>query len=179
MPRRFDFLVFASAALAFAGAAHADKTSDRPELFRKLIDCRAITDSAQRLACYDTQVSALDVAEKKKDLVVVDRAQMKETRKSLFGFTIPKFGIFGSGGDKEMKADDISEIDAVVEAARPIASGNWSITLAKDAGTWETMNALDQPPKSGDKVHIKKALVGSYLGSIGNLNRGVRFRRVN
>lgn len=178
MPTRFEFLVFASAALAFAGAAYADKTNDRPELFRKLIDCRAITDSAQRLACYDAQVGALDVAEKKKDLVVIDRVQLKETRKSLFGFTMPKFGIFGSSGDKEMKADDIVEIDAAVDSARPIASGNWSIKLTKDAGTWETISALDQPPKGGDKVHIKKALIGSYLGSIGYLNRGVRFRRV-
>jgi hypothetical protein len=178
MLTRLEILAFASAALAFAGAAHAEKTNDRPELFRKLIDCRAIADNVQRLACYDAQVGALDVAEQKKDLVVVDRAQMKETRKSLFGFTLPRLGIFGSGGDKEIKADDISEIDSLVESARPIAGGNWSIKLANDAGTWETLNALDAAPKGGDKVHIKKAMMGSYLGSIGNFNRGVRFRRV-
>jgi hypothetical protein len=177
MTTRTGILVFAGAVLAFADTASAAKTNDRPELFRKLIDCRAISDSAQRLACYDTQVGALDVAEKKRDLVVVDRAQMRETRKSLFGFALPNFGIFGGKADKEIQAEDVSEIDATLASARAIAGGNWSMVLANGAGTWETMNPLDFPPKSGDKVHIKKGLMAGYLGSIG-YNRGVKFRRV-
>jgi hypothetical protein len=170
-------LGLAGAVLAFAGAASAGKTADRPELFRKLIDCRVIADSAQRLACYDTQVGALDTAEKKRDLVVVDRAQMRETRKSLFGFSLPNFGIFGGKADKEIQAEDVSEINATLASSRGIAGGNWSLVLANGAGTWETMNPLDFAPKSGDKVHIKKGLMAGYLGSIG-YNRGVKFRRV-
>jgi len=177
MVTRPKILAIASAALALASAASAQKTADRPELFRKLIDCRAITDSAQRLACYDAQVGALDVAEKKRDLVVVDRAQMRETRKSLFGFALPNFGIFGGKADKEIQAEDVSEIDTTLTSARVIAGGNWSLVLANGAGTWETMNPLDLTPKSGDKVHIKKGLMAGYLGSVG-YNRGVKFRRV-
>lgn len=167
-------------ALTFASAASAKEMRDSPELFRNLLDCRSIADSNQRLACFDKATGALDEAQKKRDLVVVDRKQIRETRKSLFGFTLPKIGIFGGDDDKDDKradADEIQEIESVVEGARPIQGGNWSLRLAKDAGTWETTSTLTVDPRAGDKVKIKKASLGSYLGSVG-INRGVRFRRV-
>ncbi|MBO9379415.1 hypothetical protein GG804_21815 [Sphingomonas histidinilytica] len=170
-------MVILAAALAVTAPASAEKTHERPELFRNLLNCRAITDNAARLACYDQSASALEQAEAKKDLVVVDRKEIRETRKSLFGFTLPKIGLFG-GGDKE-EGDDkdaITELQSSVQAARMIGGGNWSLSLV-DGGTWETMSALNDAPRSGDKVRIKKASLGSYLGQVG-INRGVRFRRV-
>jgi hypothetical protein len=169
-------LVLAGAVLAFAGAASAGKTTDRPELFRKLIDCRAMTDSAERLACYDTQVGALDVAEKKRDLVVVDRAQMREARKSLFGFSVPKIGLFGGG--KEEAEEDVKSIDSTISSVRRISFDKWSITLSNNAGTWETVSQIKFDPQPGQAIGIKSAMMGSYLGSFGS-NKGVRFRRVD
>ncbi|MES2497495.1 MAG: hypothetical protein V4618_15380 [Pseudomonadota bacterium] len=164
--------------IASATAASAEKTREQPELFRNLLNCRAIADNAARLACFDQSTSALQQAEAKKDLVVVDRKEIRETRKSLFGFTLPKIGLFGGGDDeKEETKEAVIELQSTVEAARPIAGGNWSLRLADGAGTWETMSAMVDAPRAGDKVRIKKATLGSYLGQIG-INRGVRFRRV-
>jgi hypothetical protein len=179
---RIATLAFGTAALSFAAAASAAMPAARPQLLVKLVECRAITDAAQRLACYDAQVSALDAAEKKKDVVVMDRAQVRETRKSLFGFTLPSLNLFSGGGgkaDKDDAVDDITEIDSTVTAVRALQGAGWSLVLANGAGTWETSDPLTKDhPEVGAKIHIKKALVGSYLGSIG-YNHGVRFRRVN
>jgi hypothetical protein len=161
--------------IGLASAAAAEKPRNRPELFNKLLDCRAIADNSQRLACYDQSVGAIEEAEKKKDLVVVDRKEIRETKKSLFGFTLPKIGLFT--GDKDDDKDEVSEISSTVEIARMVKGGAWSLRLADDAGTWETISDLKADPRPGDKVRIKKASLGSYLGQVG-ISRGVRFRRV-
>jgi hypothetical protein len=170
---RMTFLLLAGVALA--SAATAEKARNRPELFDKLLACRGVADSAQRLACYDQSVGAMEEAEKKKDIVVVDRKEIRETKKSLFGFTMPKFGLLS--GDKEDDKDEVKEINGVVETARVVGGGDWSLRLASDAGTWDTDGSLIADPRPGDKVHIKKAALGSYLGSVG-INHGVKFRRV-
>ena len=149
------------------------EAKDRPELLNKLIGCRALTDAASRLACYDAQVTAIDAAEQKQDLVVMDRAQVRETRKSLFGFTLPSFSL---GGRKLDKADEIEEVEGTVETLRKSASG-WLLTVKGAPGTWQTGDMLGAP-SIGNKVRIRKAAMGSYLGTVG-FERGVRFRRVD
>ena len=62
------------AALAIPALAQAQE-APRPELLNRLTDCRAMTDPAARLSCYDTAVEALDAAERQGEVVVVDRAQ--------------------------------------------------------------------------------------------------------
>lgn len=155
--------------------ATAQRPHDRPDVFAKLIDCRQIAENAQRLACFDRAVDALDAAERRKDVVVVDREQMRHARKSLFGFTLPRIGLFG-GGKEEVEAD-VSAIDGTIATVRRISSENWSIGLGDDAGIWETMAPIKFDPRVGQKIHISKATMGSYLGSFGS-NKGVRFRRV-
>jgi len=170
------YMTFAAMAAALASAAQAKSGSDgvagRPELLNRLVDCRSLADATARLACYDTQVGAIDLAEKKQDLVVMDRAQVRETRKSLFGFTLPKFSL---GGRKLDEHDDIAEINSTVASARQTANG-WIVTLA-DGGIWES-NELNTQPRVGEKVHIRKASFGSYLGSIDS-GRGASFRRLS
>jgi hypothetical protein len=157
-----------------AVSAQAEKQVERPALFSKLVECKAIADSTQRLACYDAQVSAIDAAEKKQDLVVMDRAQIRETRRSLFGFTLPRFTL---GGKKVDDADDVQEIETTIRTARR-AGYDWVLTLEDDNGTWQTSEPLGKdPPKAGTKIRIKKALMGSYLATIG-ISRGVRLKRV-
>jgi len=165
----------AGAFLALAPAAPAASATGRPELFAKLVECRSLADPTQRLTCYDTQVGALDAAEKKKDVVMMDREQVRETRRSLFGFSLPNVGLFG--GKKEV-VEDVGEIDSTIISAQPIANDRWSLVLAGEAGTWETSSPVKFDPRAGQKIHISKATMGSYLGSFGS-NRGIRCRRVN
>jgi hypothetical protein len=160
---------------ASAGAAGAKDA--RPAIFQKLVDCRAQQDAALRLACYDAQVAALDDAEAKKELVVVDKAQMKQARKSLFGFSIPKISLFG-GGDDDQDEEELRILETTVSSARQMNDGNWRIQLA-DGVYWRQMEAKDIfAPKSGDKIKIRRASMGSYLANI-NGRSAFRIKREN
>ena len=50
-----------------------------------------------RLACFDAAAARLDEAEKKGDIVVVDRRQAQEVRRQAFGFTLPSLTLFDRG----------------------------------------------------------------------------------
>jgi len=173
LPRMAALMTMSSMVVA---AAAAEKPRARPELFDQLIGCKTISDAPRRLACYDQSVGAIEEAERKQDLVIVDRGQIRETRKSLFGFSLPRIGLFGGGKDEGGK-DEISEIQSIVASVRSVRGGDWSLRLADDAGTWETISPVTVAPRAGDKIRIRKAALGSYLGQVG-INRGVRFRRV-
>src|SRR6059058_4668534 len=67
---------------------------------QSLLACRAVTDSAQRLACYDKATGAFAEAVSKKEVVVIDKVRATEAKRSLFGFSVPNFaGLFGGGDD--------------------------------------------------------------------------------
>lgn len=178
--------VAAAAALLLAvqpGAAHAaEQRTDRPEIFRKLVDCRAIADATQRLACYDEQVSALDAAEAKQDVVVVDRGQIKKARRSLFGLTLPTLSIFGNrdGEEKQEEGDGFTEIEATIERASFNAGINRWIIILDDGARWVQSDTRDIPrsPKPGMKIKIRKAAMGSYLANIDG-QIAIRVRREN
>ena len=75
-------LVFAAVPLfATATTAAEPKQLPRPALFKELVDCRAIADSAARLQCYDATVAKVDAAEQRKELVIVDQAEVKKARR--------------------------------------------------------------------------------------------------
>lgn len=155
-------------ALAFAPArtAAAPATPQRPEIFSKLIDCRAIADGTQRLACYDRQVAAMDAAAQRDEVVVLDKEGLKKTRRTLFGFTFPKLPFLGSDND-EMKPE-FAAIEAKITAAREIGYGKWSLRLEDDA-EWQSVEAIkNRIPRSGMTIEIKRGALGSYVGRIGD-----------
>ncbi len=158
-------------------AGAADVKAARPAMFQKLIDCRTQQDAALRLACYDAQVAALDDAETKKELVVVDKAQMKQARKSLFGFSLPKISLFG-GGEDDQDEEDLKVLETSVSGARQMNDGTWRIQLA-DGVYWRQIEAKDIfAPKSGDAIKIRRAAMGSYLATI-NGRSAFRIKREN
>lgn len=166
--------------LCLAGATPAlaaDSKDGRPAVFQKLVDCRAQADNAQRLACYDAQVAALDAAESKKELVVVDKAQMKQARKSLFGFSLPRISLFG-GGEDDADEEEMKVLETTVSGARQMNDGNWRIQMA-DGVYWRQIEAKDIfPPKVGDTIKIRRASMGSYLANI-NGRAAFRIKREN
>jgi hypothetical protein len=175
------YLAALGAVAAIGAGAAVVKPQPVPDAFKGLIDCRAISASDQRLACYDKQVETLDAAQKNKDIVVVSKAQVREARRSLFGFTLPNFSLFNGGKanakeDKEAKAEEITRLETTLVSASQLRNGNWSLTLT-EGGTWETTTELAIDPRAGDTVVINKASLGSYLGHVG-ANHGVRMRRV-
>ena len=144
-----------------------------PKIFQDVVQCRVITDSAQRLACFDRSVGALAAAQQSKDLFVADKEAMREARRGLFGFSLPKMKIFG---DDDME-QDVDSIESTIAAAVPGAKG-YIFTL-KDGARWmQTDGAYMDKPKAGSKIRIKRAAMGSFFGTINN-NPGVRVERLN
>ncbi len=169
-------LVLALGVLALSGGAAAaqPKAEGRAAIVQKLMDCRKLTDNAARLACYDQSTAALDQAEAKGDVVIVDREQAKQVRKQAFGFTIPSISIFSKGEEKE----ETDSFEGVLAGASQNRGGFWVFKL-EDGAVWSQVVAEDlfRSPKPGMKVKIRKAALGSYMMTIDNQG-GFKARRV-
>ena len=144
-----------------------------PEVFTQLIECRVLSDAGARLACYDVRSGQLQAAQEKHDIVVIDRAAMQDAKKGLFGLSLPKLRLFGSGGE-----NDIAQLDGTVETASQYDYGRWRLTLS-DGSVWDQIDtevmAID--PRNGSKVVIKRASMGGFKASV-NGQPAVRVRRI-
>jgi hypothetical protein len=108
--------------------------------------------------------------------VVSLEAAVRETRRSLFGFQIPKLPFF-SGDDSADAVPD--QIESTVKAVEEIGRGRYRIVIADHDAVWET---IDSPmrlnaPRKGDKIIIKRGLIGAYFLRIDG-QVGVKGRRV-
>lgn len=75
-------LVFAAVSGVSAGTQEATGTNPADALAA----CRGIADSAARLSCFDRTAEAFVRARDNKEVVVLERAEIQKTRRSLFGF---------------------------------------------------------------------------------------------
>jgi hypothetical protein len=160
----------------FAGPAMAKDPPKQSPLIGALEACRAVPDPTQRLACYDKEAGALLTAAQTGEVAVVDKAEARRARKSLFGFAMPNLPFFS--GDKS--ADEVSDtLESTVTKANGIGYGKFRITIAEGNAVWETTETYStmREPRSGDKISIKRGPLGSYMLRIGK-NRGVKGRRV-
>ena len=139
----------------------------------KLSACRKLTDRDARLDCFDRETATIDEAIARKDIVVVDREAVRETRKSLFGFELPKLPFFG-GDDKDEPAQ--TEITAKIASANTIGNGRWQITLDTGAIWQTTESSVLLDPHPGDSVRIRRAAMGGYFMNVSG-ERAVRARR--
>ena len=140
-----------------------------------VVACRAETDGQARLRCFDATVASLAQATSAGSLVVVDREDVRKTRRSLFGFALPKLPFF-SGDDSQDSQSD--RIEANIKSARHLGYDKWLIELDNDAA-WQTTEALTRqaPPKAGQSLTIRKGALGNYFLSIEN-KASVRAMRV-
>ena len=172
----FVLLLLGLAAPALA--QHGDRgQARRPETFEALVHCRTIADAAARLQCYDSAAAALEQAAERRDLVVVDRAQVRESRRRLFGLALPHLPIFG-GGDNDHDDQEISQIESSVASAVRNDLGQWQVRL-QDGGTWlqTDFNMIAVAPRPGQPVVVHRGPLGSYMMRV-NRQPGVRVRRV-
>lgn len=151
----------------------------RPQTFEALVHCRSIAEAAARLQCYDAAAAALEQAAERRDVVVVDRAQVRESRRRLFGLALPRLPIFGGGDNGHDNDDDeIAQIDSTIASAVRNDLGQWQVRL-QDGGTWiqTDFNLLAVPPRPGQPVVVRRGALGSYMMRVGR-QPGVRVRRV-
>jgi hypothetical protein len=162
-------------AVGIPATAEARKAPDTgtPQSIQQLIACRSVADPMQRLACYDRQSDALNVAIAKKDVVVIDKQRATAAKRSLFGFSIPDFGGLFGGGDNDLK-----EIASTVAKVGHDPYGAWVVTLA-DGSTWaQTDDAtLGLGPEKGDKVVVRRGSFGAFFLRV-NEQPGIRVKRI-
>ncbi len=162
--------------LASAGPAMAQSPgAKRAGVLEAAVACRAITGDRERLACYDRAVAALDKAEAADEVVVLDKSQVQETRRSLFGLSLPKIRIFGG----EKRGDtQLQTLDAVVASTTRDQDGRLIFTIA-DGARWHQID--DRPSsrvKRGTKVQFRRAAFGSYFAGFEGTT-SIRVKREN
>jgi len=169
-------LILLISAMAWGSVAQGKMvaTADRvPMPISTLLDCQHVTDSAARLACFDRASANVTQAIGRHDLLVVDREAVRSAKRSLFGFSVPNFGIFG--GDKE----EVKQLDGVLAFASRNRDGGYVLGL-QDGSQWSQID--DRPlaiePRPGDKITVHRAALGSFMLNVGRMP-GIRVKRVN
>lgn len=168
-------IVAAALALGAAPAKAKDPPPQSP-LIIALDKCRALTDAVQRLACFDQAAGTLIAATRTGQVRIVDRGELREARRSLFGFSMPKLPFFAGDESGEGLPDELA---STIKSARSLGNGKYRIVIADFNAVWETTESsisLDDP-RPGQKITIKRGPMGSYFLRIGN-ERGVKGRRV-
>jgi hypothetical protein len=180
MPKSIRNALFGAAALlAMAPAegaysASAPKPPGRAELVKELSACRAVIDPTERLACFDKAAAALDAAQAKGDVVVVDRQQVREVKRQAFGFKLDALSIFNKGGAKEAEDEAIT---TVAKAAYRNATGKWVVTLEGGA-VWRQIDdeELSRDPHPGSQIRVRRATLGSFMMNVDG-QPGIRVHR--
>lgn len=168
MTARALALAIAFAAAASAASAQrraAPPTPERPAVLNQLTACRQVTPDAERLACYDRQVAALEAAEAAREIAVVDRQQIRRTRRSLFGLTLPDLGIFGGDRDEGDDGAAVNEINSTILAIGTGADGRTTYRL-QDNSVWVQTEGRAGFPRSGEAIRIRRGPLGAYLANI-------------
>lgn len=172
-------LILGTAILATGANAQdkEDAITAPPAIYTELVGCKTIADPAQRLACFDEKVAALESATESKQVVIADREQVKEARRGLFGLSLPRIKLFG--GDKDEGAE-IKEIEVKIASVRSLRGSKWLIRL-EDGATWqstEPSRSTSRSPKKGDSIRIKRGSLGSFTAFVNGSRRGFKVKRV-
>lgn len=142
--------------------------------FELLKACRDVLQPTERLACYDKAVGVVVAAEESGDLQIVDREAVSNTRRRLFGFSLPDIDLFrGNGNDEQMDM-----LETTIVSANEIRSRQW-VFQTEEGAVWQISNAPMRlrPLRAGQSVVFKQASMGSYFIRI-NGQTGVKGRRI-
>lgn len=159
-------------ALPVTASAQDAVVPNSDDTIEQLKSCRAIADPTARLACYDREVGIVIAATEDGSLQVVDKADVEETKRGLFGFSLPKIKLFG-GEDGEM-----TELETTITKSRREGRESWVFTT-QEGSVWRIAETKMgwKPPKAGQTVVFKKASMGSYFIRV-NGQIGVKGRRI-
>ena len=111
-------------------------------------------------------------------MVVIDRQQVREGRRRLFGLALPRIPIFGGGdGDDDGDQDQVRTVEGVVASASQDSLGHWMVVLQDDAVWVQTdNNTLALRPRPGHRVVINRGAMGGFMMRVNN-QPGIRVRR--
>lgn len=170
------FVIFLASTTIGAGPVAAQDAADTGQsalLIDKITACRAIGDAGQRLACFDQAATALAKARNDRQMVVLDRGEVRQKRQSLFGLRLPEIQLFGRD---EAKEPEIREVRSKVVRLARYGRDQWTVWL-EQGGVWRTTEKARFDPEVGQSVRIFKAAMGSFRASFDD-NLAVRIERV-
>lgn len=161
------------ALIAASAPAHAQNKPEDDAYITSLKSCQPITDDAERLSCYDAAVGRVVAASDEGEVRIIDREDATNTKRRLFGFSVPKLGLFGEGDAEE----DIEVLQSTI--TKVAFSGRNTVLLTiEDGAVWRIQGAKKALlAKPGDKVEFKEAALGSYFVRINGQN-GEKGRRI-
>jgi hypothetical protein len=147
------------AGLLCAAAPASAQTDAAAELLR----CRTVSDSVQRLSCYDSAAAAFDSARAQGEVVVLSRAEVAESQRRSFGFNLNVLNPFDSASGPQ----ELDSVEAVLRRARQDRSDRWIFTM-EDGSIWRQSENRTPYFRStpGLPVVIRRAALGSYMMSI-------------
>ncbi len=176
----------ASFAALFLGLSAPSAAQDAPAadarvpVIQALYDCRTITEPLARLACFDRQVAAMQTAEGARDIRIVDREAVRETRRGLFGFSLGRLNIFGDGNGDEDEASNPETVQEIETTIRQVArNDSGRLVFALDNGQrWIQADTAGggRTPRAGQAIRIRRAALGSFMASVEG-RPGIRVRR--
>lgn len=167
-------LLVAGSLMMPATAIAADDKDSATDHLASLRACKSQADPALRLACYDAASAEVIAAADGGQLKIVDQAEIRRTRRGLFGFSLPDLGLFGGGDD----APDMDMLETSISSVR-YTNDDAFLFKTKEGATWQVLNAPSRLREvhSGDTVVFKKAAMGSYFIRIDG-QMGVKGKRV-
>lgn len=142
--------------------ASAASSHDRAPAFQAVLDCRKVTDDAQRLACYDAAAAKMGQAETQGDIVVIDRAQASAAHREAFGLHVPSLEFV----TRALRPEEVNRIDGIVDTARADQNGDWTFILEGGAVWRQISGDLYRAPHHGSKVTIRRGSIGSFLMNV-------------
>lgn len=156
--------------------ALAQDEGAKPSEFEAMKACRSVTGDLERLACFDRAVGVVVAAQESGDLRIVDKEATQQTRRKLFGFSLPDIGLFGDGNGDD--ADELDELETTITSVRRIRGDAW-VFQTEEGAVWQINNAPSRlrPIRSGQSVIFKKASLGSYFIRVAG-QIGVKGRRI-
>jgi hypothetical protein len=125
-----------------------------------VIDCHAVPDNNQRLACYDDAVAKFIDAKTSGEVVVMDREQVAKARRSVFGLDLPDLSFDrGALNEPESLTTSITEV-------KRVGGAMWLMTVEGGAKWVQVSGRFQTPPHVGSKAVIRRAGIGSYTMSV-------------
>jgi hypothetical protein len=160
LSRKMAALGIISAAVTYTPAlAQASQSTSAP--VDRMVACRGVVADVARLQCFDAAAAALAQARLSGALVVVDRAEVRKTRRSLFGFNAASLPFFRGDNSQD---DEPKDIAAKIKSVRAQGYNKWLFEL-EDGAMWQTTEADAKgfAPKPGTILKIKKGSLGGYM----------------
>lgn len=164
------------ASLSWAGAAQGQAPGDASPYLGALASCRSVADATERASCYDRAYDALVQARARKDVVIMEREDVRRARRGLFGFSVPRLPFLGGGGDDPEQPE---KLESTIRSVAATGYGRWRIVL-EDGATWETTEPLGAfgPPRAGQAITIIHGALTNYFVSFGRGSMRLRAKRV-